>query len=77
MRYYIYTYWQQGNVGPKQVEILEDQPMEGFATEDQAEQHLLKLIEAREGRFFTRPWYNFTILKTWKSKSALDKITRD
>jgi hypothetical protein len=73
MRYYIWAYWQQGNVGPHQVRLLDDQPKDGFKSEEAAEAHLLKKIEARKGYFFERPWYEFTIQKTWKSKSALDK----
>ena len=71
MRYYIYVYWMQGNIGPHQVNTLDNQPAEGFATEDEAEEHLLKLIEARKGYYFERDWYKFTILKTWQSKSII------
>jgi hypothetical protein len=76
MRYYIYVYWQQGNVGAKQVTTLENQPEEGFKTENEAEEYLLDLIEKRKGYFFERDWYKFTILKTWSSKSALDNIRK-
>jgi len=71
MRYYIYVYWTQGNIGPYQVSTLDEQPAEGFATEVEAEEYLLKLIEARKGHYFERDWYKFTILKTWQSKSAI------
>ena len=74
MRYYIYVYWQQGNIGAKQVDTLEQQPKEGFETEKEAEEYLLNLIEKRKGYYFERPWYRFTILKTWNSKNALDKF---
>ena len=73
MRYYIYVYWQQGNVGTHQVKLLDEQPLEGFKTDKHAESHLEKLIERRKGYYFERPWYEFTIQKTWKSKNALDK----
>ena len=74
MRYYIYVYWQQGNIGAKQVDTLEQQPKDGFETEKDAEEYLLNLIEKRKGYYFERDWYKFTILKTWNSKSALDKF---
>lgn len=74
MKYYIYVYWQIGNVGVKQAEPLEQQPKEGFETEKEAEEYLLDLIEKRKGYFFERDWYKFTILKTYNSKSALDKL---
>ncbi len=74
MKYYIYVYWQRGNVGVKQAETLEQQPKDGFETEKEAEEYLLDLIEKRKGYFFERDWYKFTILKTYNSKSALDKI---
>lgn len=73
-RYFIYVYYQQGNVGPQCVEALKDQPKDGFGTEQDAEVHLQKLIEARKGYFFERDWYKFTILKTYLSKSALDLL---
>jgi hypothetical protein len=71
-RYFIYVYYQQGNVGPHCVEALKDQPEDGFTTEEEAEEYLRKLIEERKGYFFDRDWYKFTILKTFLSKSALD-----
>ena len=33
MRYYIYVYWQSGNIGPKQVETLNEQPENGASIE--------------------------------------------
>lgn len=74
MKWYIYVITQQGNIGPHQTILLKDhQPAEGFDTEQQGEEHLVKLIEARKGYYFERDWYHFVILKTWQSKSALDK----
>jgi hypothetical protein len=73
-RYFIYVYFQQGNVGPRCVEALKDQPEDGFTTEEEAEKFLQTLIEARQGYFFDRDWYKFTILKTFLSKSALDLL---
>ena len=74
MRYFIYVYWQQGNIGPKQVDVILEQPNDGFESEQDAELCLLDLIEKRKGYFFDRDWYKFTIMKTYNSKSALDKI---
>ena len=73
-RYFIYVYYQQGNVGPHCVEALKDQPKNGFTTEIEAEEYLQILIEARIGYFFERDWFKFTILKTYLSKSALDLL---
>ena len=69
--FYIYVYYQRGNVGDYNCRTIEEQPKEGFKTENDAEKHLIELIEAKKGYFFDRPWYKFTILKTWNSKSAL------
>lgn len=69
-RYFIYVYYQQGNVGPQCVEAISEQPEEGFATEKEAEDHLIALIEARKGHYFDRNWYKFTVLKTYLSKNA-------
>lgn len=63
-----------GNVGSRDVQTIDEQPEEGFESETEAEKHLLELIEKRQGIFFTRPWYKFTILKTYSSKNALDLI---
>jgi len=71
-RHYIYVYYQVGNVGSQDVKVIEHQPENGFDSEQAAEQHLSKLIEARKGIYFDRDWYKFTILKTYCSKSALD-----
>jgi hypothetical protein len=78
-RYFIYVYYQQGNVGPHCVEPIKEQPEEGFATEQEAEEHLTKMIEARQGYYFDRNWYKFTILKTYLSKNAFglyDKVIK-
>ena len=48
-----------------------DQPEDGFESEEEAEKYLLNKIEERKGSFFDRAWYNFVILKTYKSKSAV------
>jgi hypothetical protein len=69
-RYFIFVYYQQGNVGPHCVEALKEQPKNGFTTEGEAEEYLQKLIEARKGYFFERDWFKFTILKTYMSKNA-------
>lgn len=73
MRHYIYVYYQVGNIGGKEVDTIDDQPEDGFPDFDSAKDHLLELIESRKGHYFDRPWYKFTILPTWNSKSALDK----
>ncbi len=74
MKYYIYVFYQVGNIGSRDVKAIEEQPKAGFNTEKDAEAHLLDLIEKRKGNYFDRDWYKFTILKTWNSKSALDKF---
>ncbi len=76
-RFYIYVYYQVGNVGSHNIESIKEQPDDGFATEKEAENHLAKLIEARKGYHFERNWYKFTILKTFRSKSALDDYRLD
>jgi hypothetical protein len=69
--YYIYVYYQVGNIGSWTVKTIDEQPKEGFDTEKEAEQHLIKLIQAKKGIYFERDWYKFTILKTWNSLSAV------
>jgi hypothetical protein len=69
MRYYIYVYYKKQAMkysGP-----IEDQPEDGFESEEEAEKYLLNKIEEKKGNFFDRAWYNFVILKTYKSKSAV------
>jgi len=70
-RYYIYVYYQVGNIGSRDVKTIDEQPKDGFETEQEAETHLVKLIEAKKGYHFDRGWYKFTILKTWNSLSAV------
>lgn len=70
-RYYIYVYYQRGNCGDYNCRTIEEQPKEGFDSEINAEKHLIKLIDKKHGYFFDRPWYKFTILKTYNSKNAL------
>ena len=70
-RYFIYVYYQVGNIGSRDVKTIDEQPKDGFETEKEAEQHLIKLIEAKKGYHFDRAWYKFTILKTWNSLSAV------
>ena len=70
-RYFIYVYYQVGNVRSRDVKTIDEQPKDGFETEQEAETHLIKLIEAKKGNHFDRAWYKFTILKTWNSLSAV------
>ena len=70
-RYFIYVYYQVGNIGSRDVRTIDEQPKDGFETEQEAEHHLIKLILAKTGYHFDRPWYKFTILKTWNSLSAV------
>jgi hypothetical protein len=70
-RYFIYVYYQVGNSGSRDVKTIDQQPKCGFETEQEAEAHLIKLIEAKKGYYFARDWYKFTILKTWNSLSAI------
>jgi predicted DNA-binding WGR domain protein len=72
-RYYIYVYYKVGNIGGSEVKTIQEQPEDGFETEKEAEEHLIKLIQSKKGYYFDRPWYKFTILKTWKSLSATVK----
>jgi len=43
-RYFIYVYYQVGNIGSRDVRTIDEQPKDGFETEQEAEQHLVKLI---------------------------------
>ena len=70
-RYYIYVYYKVGNIGSRDVKTIDEQPKDGFETEQEAENHLIKLIEAKKGYYFDRAWYKFTIFKTWNSLSAV------
>jgi hypothetical protein len=70
-RYFIYVYYQVGNIGSRDVKTIDEQPENGFKTEQEAEKHLIKLIQAKKGYHFDRSWYKFTILKTWNSLSAV------
>ena len=70
-RYFIYVYYQVGNIGSRDVKTIDEQPKDGFETEKEAEQHLINLILAKKGYHFDRAWYKFTILKTWNSLSAV------
>lgn len=70
-RFYIYVYYQQGNVGSHDIKPITEQPKEGFESELDAEVHLLKLIDARKGFYFDRAGNKFVILKTFMSKDAL------
>jgi hypothetical protein len=69
--YFIYVYYQVGNIGSRDVRAIDEQPKDGFKTEKEAEQHLTNLILEKKGHYFDRSWYMFTILKTWKSLSAV------
>lgn len=69
-RYFIYVFYQVGNIGNKEVKTINEQPKNGFETEQEAEEHLKKLILAKKGYFFDRNWYKFTIMKTWNSLST-------
>jgi len=33
-------------------------------------------VISKEGLYFDRDWYKFTILKTWSSLSAIDKKSK-
>jgi len=70
-RYFIYVFYQVGNIGSRDVKTIDEQPKDGFETEQEAEQHLKKLILTKKGHFFNRDWYKFTIMKTWNSLSAV------
>lgn len=70
-RYFIYVFYQVGNIGSRDVKTIDEQPEEGFDTEQKAQKHLIKLILAKKGYYFERDWYKFTILKTWNSLSAV------
>ena len=70
-RYFIYVFYQVGNIGSRDVKTIDEQPKDGFETEQKAEEHLKKLILAKKGYFFDRNWYKFTIMKTWNSLSAV------
>ena len=70
-RYYIYVYYRPGNIGSRDVKVIDEQPIDGFNTELEAEDHLKELILAKTGQYFDRDWYKFTILKTWNSLSAI------
>ena len=70
-RYFIYVFYQVGNIGSRDVKTIDEQPKDGFETEQEAEEHLIKLILAKKGHFFGRSWYKFTIMKTWNSLSAV------
>jgi len=70
-RYFIYVFYQVGNIGSRDVKTIDEQPKNGFETEQEAEQHLKKLILTKKGYFFDRDWYKFTIMKTWNSLSAV------
>jgi len=70
-RYFIYVYYQVGNIGSRDVRTIDEQPKDGFETEQEAEEHLIKLILAKKGYHFDRARYKFTILKTWNSLSAV------
>jgi hypothetical protein len=73
-KFFIYILYQQGNVGGHHIEAIREQPDDGFVNEEEAEKHLLELIEKREGWGFDRDWYKFVIMKTYTSKSALDAV---
>jgi len=70
-RYFIYVFYQVGNIGSRDVKTIDEQPKDGFETEQEAEKHLKKLILEKKGYFFDRDWYKFTIMKTWNSLSAV------
>ena len=70
-RHFIYVFNQIGNVGAKQCHIIDEQPKDGFETKEEAVIHLRKLILAKEEPYFTRDWYTFTIMETWRSLSAV------
>lgn len=70
-RYYIYVYYRPGNIGSRDVKVIDEQPTDGFDTELEAEYRLKELILAKTGQYFDRDWYKFTILKTWSSLSAV------
>ncbi len=70
-RYFIYVFYQVGNIGSRDVKTIDEQPKDGFENERDAEEHLKKLILAKKGYFFDRSWYKFTIMKTWNSLSAV------
>ncbi len=71
MKYYIYVYRRQGNIGPFEFLLINEQPTDGFVTELQAEVFLLDLIDKRKGNYFERDWYKFIIHKTYSSKSVI------
>jgi hypothetical protein len=70
-RYYIYVYYRPGNIGSRDVKVIDKQPIDGFDTELEAEYRLKELILAKTGQYFERDGYKFTILKTWNSLSAV------
>ena len=70
-RYFIYVFYQVGNIGSRDVKTINEQPRDGFETEQEADEHLKKLILAKKGNLFDRSWYKFTIMKTWNSLSAV------
>ena len=69
-RYFIYVFYQVGNIGSRDVKTIDNQPKDGFETEKEAEEHLKELILAKKGHYFDRDWYKFAIIKTWNSLSA-------
>lgn len=56
-----------------QFTLLSEQPEEGFDTEGLAENHITKLIEDENSKYFKGDSYIFAVLKTWQNKSDLDK----
>jgi hypothetical protein len=67
-RYFIYVYRQQGNIGSFEFLVIEDQPKEGFVTEEKAEEHLLFLINEGKAHWFDRKWYKYVVMKTFVMK---------
>lgn len=65
IRYFIYVYYQVGNIGSRDVRTIDEQPKDGFETEAEAEQFLIKLMLGKKGYYFDKNWFKFTILKTW------------
>jgi len=64
-RYFIYVYSQRGNVGCHEFLVIEDQPKEGFVTEEQAEAHLLFLINEGKNHWFSRSGYKYAVMKNF------------
>jgi hypothetical protein len=66
--YYILILRQIGNIGAHEIKKIDNQPKEGFDSENDAEKHLNKLIKEGEYPFDSRWGNNCIISKIYKTQ---------